>query len=192
MAENLSVQAAFVAAGAGAILGALAGLRRLAVPDLPDVEPLRYWPEPELALEPEPRAGPVLVTVEWRIDPARREEFAEAMRPVERARRQTGATRWGLFQDAALKELVNDLALTVLAAVGVCLAATLAVLEELSLFRDVLIGAGAGAIVGKLIVGWRERGGRQIDDWRRRQLEVRWISVGAGAALVVYLVVELR
>ena len=101
MAENLSVQAAFVAAGAGAILGALVGLRQLALPDLPDVEPLRYWPEPELALEPEPRAGPVLVTVEWRIDPARREEFAEAMRPVERARRQTGATRWGLFQDAA-------------------------------------------------------------------------------------------
>ncbi|MDX6661674.1 MAG: hypothetical protein QOJ55_2496, partial [Solirubrobacteraceae bacterium] len=44
---------------------------------------------------------PVLVTVEWRIDPSDSEEFERAMRPLRRARRQTGATRWGLFEDAA-------------------------------------------------------------------------------------------
>ncbi len=87
---------------------------------------------------------------------------------------------------------MNDLALTLLAAGGVVLAATLAVLEDLALFRDVFVGAGAGAIVGKLVVGGRERGGRrQIPDWRRRQLEVRWITVGASGALLLYIVVEL-
>jgi quinol monooxygenase YgiN len=52
-------------------------------------------------IEPEADSGPVLVTVEWRIDPSDSEEFEEAMRPLRRARQQTGATRWGLFQDTA-------------------------------------------------------------------------------------------
>jgi hypothetical protein len=110
---------------------------------------------------------------------------------LEPARTGHGGVRDGLHAHRDRTELVNDLALTTLAAVGVCVAATLAVLEELALFRDVFIGAGAGAILGKVIVGWRERRGRRLDEWRRRQLEVRWISVGAGAALLLYLVVQL-
>jgi MFS family permease len=100
VSEWANVQTAFALAGAGAIAGAIAGLRPLTLPDLPDVSPVRYWPDPDLATEPEPRAGPVLVIVEWRIDLERGTEFAEAMQPVGRARRQTGATHWGLFQDA--------------------------------------------------------------------------------------------
>jgi hypothetical protein len=100
VAEWASVRTSFAIAGAGALIGALAGLRPLALPDLPDVTPVRYWPDPDLAVEPEPRAGPVLVIVEWRIDPDRATEFAAAMQPVGKARRQTGATHWGLFQDA--------------------------------------------------------------------------------------------
>jgi MFS family permease len=100
VAEWASVQTAFAVAGAGAIAGAIAGLRPLALPDLPDVSPVRYLPDPDLATEPEPRAGPVLVIVEWRIDPDRATEFAQTMQPVGRVRRQTGATHWGLFQDA--------------------------------------------------------------------------------------------
>jgi MFS family permease len=100
VAEWANVQTAFAVAGAGAIAGALAGLGPLALPGLPDVSPVRYWPDPDVVVEPGPRAGPVLVIVEWRIDPDRATEFAQAMQPVGRARRQTGATRWGLLQDA--------------------------------------------------------------------------------------------
>jgi hypothetical protein len=57
--------------------------------------------EPELAIEPDPDAGPVLVTVEFRVPTSRQSPFREAMQAVGRARRRTGAERWGLFQDAA-------------------------------------------------------------------------------------------
>jgi len=37
--------------------------------------------------------------VEWRVREQDADAFQAAMRPVERVRRRTGATRWGLFQD---------------------------------------------------------------------------------------------
>ena len=66
-----------------------------------DVRPSRHWPEPELAVEPEPGHGPVLVTVEYRVPHERAEEFRKAMEFVGRSRRRSGAERWGLFQDGA-------------------------------------------------------------------------------------------
>lgn len=43
--------------------------------------------------------GPVLVIVEWRVDRPDAEAFIRAMRPVGQARRRTGATMWGLYED---------------------------------------------------------------------------------------------
>src|SRR5262249_15056463 len=45
--------------------------------------------------------GPVLVTVEYRVDPTRADAFVAAMDDIERLRRRDGAIRWGLFQDTA-------------------------------------------------------------------------------------------
>jgi MFS family permease len=45
--------------------------------------------------------GPVLVTVEYRVDPTRADAFVTAMEDIERLRRRDGAIRWGLFQDTA-------------------------------------------------------------------------------------------
>lgn len=101
LAGAVGVGAAFGAAGVLEVAGAIAGFIWLPLPGLGDVESARYWPEPNLVIQPEPDSGPVLVTVEWRIDPSDTEEFDEAMRPLRRARRQTGATRWGLFRDTA-------------------------------------------------------------------------------------------
>ncbi|HYT25397.1 MAG TPA: MFS transporter, partial [Actinomycetota bacterium] len=56
-------------------------------------------PEPEVAVEPEPDDGPVLVLVEYRIAPSRAEEFAVAMRALRRVRRRDGAYRWGFWAD---------------------------------------------------------------------------------------------
>lgn len=63
----------------------------------PDLRETRYLPEPpETKVHPE--AGPVLVVVEWRIEPANVENFVHAMRQVGNARRRTGARIWGLFR----------------------------------------------------------------------------------------------
>ncbi len=51
--------------------------------------------------EPQAEQGPVLVTVEYRIDPQRTAEFAAAMLELGRFRRRDGAVDWGLFEDVA-------------------------------------------------------------------------------------------
>jgi hypothetical protein len=51
--------------------------------------------------EPQAEQGPVLVTVEYRIDPQRTAEFALAMLELGRVRRRDGAVDWGLFEDVA-------------------------------------------------------------------------------------------
>ncbi len=71
-----------------------------------NLAPSRHWPAPPgaapaLAGEAEADRGPVLVTVEYRVDPARAVEFAEAMREVRRIRRRDGAILWHLFNDLA-------------------------------------------------------------------------------------------
>jgi hypothetical protein len=45
--------------------------------------------------------GPVLVTVEYRIDPAKRRPFVAALDRLGRERRRDGAYRWGVFEDTA-------------------------------------------------------------------------------------------
>jgi MFS family permease len=55
-------------------------------------------PEPAIAIDADD--GPVMVTVEYQIDPARAAEFAEVMQLTRRARLRQGALSWGLFRDA--------------------------------------------------------------------------------------------
>jgi MFS family permease len=81
----------------------LVALRRLTIeggadPDFSPV-PLANTIEPSVGVEPED--GPVMVTVEYLIDPARAAEFAEVMQRTRRARLRQGALSWGLFRDAA-------------------------------------------------------------------------------------------
>ncbi len=45
--------------------------------------------------------GPVMVTVEYLIDPARTDEFVAVMEQTRRARLRQGALSWGLFRDPA-------------------------------------------------------------------------------------------
>ncbi len=54
-----------------------------------------------MIVERPPDHGPVLVTVEYLIEPVHGAEFAHAMQAVRRFRRRDGAIRWGLFEDAA-------------------------------------------------------------------------------------------
>jgi hypothetical protein len=65
-----------------------------------DLEPSSR-PGPVVVNEPQAEHGPVLVTVEYRIDPHRTAEFALAMLELGRVRRRDGAVDWGLFEDVA-------------------------------------------------------------------------------------------
>jgi MFS family permease len=67
----------------------------------PDFTPQPLINVPEAAVQVEPEDGPVMVTVEYLIDPSRAPEFAEVMQRTRRARLRQGALSWGLFRDAA-------------------------------------------------------------------------------------------
>jgi MFS family permease len=66
-----------------------------------DTRPAPALPEPRTAARFDQDSGPVLVSVEYRIDPADLPEFERLMAEVRRVRRRDGAVRWGLYQDVA-------------------------------------------------------------------------------------------
>lgn len=54
---------------------------------------------PQIAIELNPEAGPVMVMVTFQIDPGRAAEFIQAAHELGRVRRRDGAVRWSLFSD---------------------------------------------------------------------------------------------
>jgi MFS family permease len=99
-AEHSSLKMALLASGIGI---AACMLLRLPFP-LPEptaaLDVWNHWPKPILVTEPEPDEGPVLVTVEYKVDPNKAEEFLEAINKYQRIRRRDGATRWGVYYDS--------------------------------------------------------------------------------------------
>jgi hypothetical protein len=66
-----------------------------------DFSPSMQWPEPVTNHAIEPDRGPVLVTVEYHIDPKNREAFLHAIGRYARERPRDGAYDWGLYEDPA-------------------------------------------------------------------------------------------
>ncbi|MFN3946325.1 MAG: MFS transporter [Allosphingosinicella sp.] len=101
VASTTSIGTALLAAAGG---GAAAALLMRARP-LPlgeaDLSPSGHWPEPSLAAPAADDHGPVMVTIDYRVDPADAEGFRAAMQALGRTRRRDGAYVWGVFQDAA-------------------------------------------------------------------------------------------
>jgi MFS family permease len=102
VATRFGIRTALFSAGVALLIAAggtvrlrLMGLREL------DTRPSGHWPEPILVVERHEEHGPVLVTVEYDIDPVNARAFAGAMQLMRRIRRRDGALRWGLFEDAA-------------------------------------------------------------------------------------------
>ncbi len=93
-----TIEATMALVAVGLVGTALFGLR---VPLEREDLDLRTAPfsEPTLVLDPAPESGPVLVSVEYRVPNANADRFEDAMAPVERVRRSTGAERWALYQD---------------------------------------------------------------------------------------------
>ncbi len=67
--------------------------------DEADVTPFAQLPDLAIAVEPLPNDGPVLVQVEYRIDPESRPAFLRAIQAVEATRRRNGASSWRVFRD---------------------------------------------------------------------------------------------
>ena len=68
-----------------------------------DLAPSMHWPAPIAVHDIEKDRGPVLVMVDYRIDPKDREPFLAAIEGLAEQRRRDGAYAWGVFEDAAVE-----------------------------------------------------------------------------------------
>jgi hypothetical protein len=59
-----------------------------------------HWGTPALFAEPEPDQGPILVTIEYIIDPKTAPQFLALIYKYQRIHRRDGATRWAVFYDS--------------------------------------------------------------------------------------------
>jgi Transmembrane secretion effector len=73
---------------------------RLAAADEVQTDSVNLWPHPQIAIDIDPDSGPALITIEYRIDLAKTEEFIAVMRHQRTIRLRDGAVFWGLFVDA--------------------------------------------------------------------------------------------
>ena len=101
VATRIGIPAALTTAALGTLLAiGLTWRFKLGHHQVIDFRPSMDWPAPLLAETPEPDSGPVMVTIEYRIQPDRRAEFVTAMQAVREMRRRNGAYFWELFHDS--------------------------------------------------------------------------------------------
>ena len=103
VANQAGITFALTAAGVGLLVGlGLIPRYRLAAAESMNLDPARIWDDPVVAEALAAEAGPVLVTVEYTLEPSQRARFAAALRRLVRPiRRRDGAVFWELFVDAA-------------------------------------------------------------------------------------------
>jgi len=98
LAARIGLGRTLLWAGIGTILSTVLGLF-LSLPDVSvDLTPWNHWRLPSIA-GADSEAGPVLVTVEYHVDPSRVSDFVRTMRQYGRVRRRDGASRWGICRD---------------------------------------------------------------------------------------------
>jgi len=102
VAERYGNRVSLYAAGAACLLS-LALVKRFPIRfgEEREITQSGHWPEPIFKTPPDPERGPVLVMIEYDVDPAQHSGFAAAMRRLGQIRLRDGAIRWGLFQDPA-------------------------------------------------------------------------------------------
>lgn len=101
VAERYGLQVALWCGAASMLAGFAAYRYRLAAADEVKTGAVSPWPHPRTAIDISPESGPALITIEYRINPAKTEEFVSVMRRLRTIRLRDGAVFWGLFVDTA-------------------------------------------------------------------------------------------
>jgi MFS family permease len=99
--SHAGVEAALLWAGVATIATTALGLVARLPDSTADVSPWNHWRVPVVVQDRAPglEQGPVLVTVEYRVEEQNAKPFLQAMQTYGRIRRRDGASRWGVFRD---------------------------------------------------------------------------------------------
>lgn len=102
LATHVSITVSLLVATGGLLLGTLLTLKvRLPSTEADDLAPSLHWPVPLLSETLDKESGPVMVTVEYHIEPSRTAAFQVAARDLEAMRKRNGALSWGLMRDSS-------------------------------------------------------------------------------------------
>lgn len=100
VAQKSSLQLAMFSASSCLLLSVILGFKyKLTGVEKLDMRSSGPYPRVETTVIPHPDHGPVLITIEYKIDPANIAEFFDAVSLLEKHRRRNGAFQWHLFID---------------------------------------------------------------------------------------------
>jgi MFS family permease len=107
LGARIGVDRALLYAGLATIATTALGLVAKLPDTTVDVSPWNHWRMPAIVQSAVPGLddGPVLVTVQYRVEPENAEPFLQAMQKYGRVRRRDGASRWGVYRDLEKPDL---------------------------------------------------------------------------------------
>ncbi|MCB1413056.1 MAG: MFS transporter [Xanthobacteraceae bacterium] len=101
LADGIGVQGALAVSGALMTLSPLLGLW-IRMPPVGDRdEAAEFLADPEVQLSLSSRSGPIIVEIEYRVDPNRARTFYRLMQMVQLSRQRSGAYGWSIARDIA-------------------------------------------------------------------------------------------
>ncbi len=108
-ANAFGVSEALLISSAGLVLSALLGLW-LRMPQVRAANELtaEWLEDPEMRLQLTDRSGPIVVEIEYRVDPKRARLFYALMQQVQHSRQRNGAYGWSIARDIADPELWTE------------------------------------------------------------------------------------
>lgn len=109
LASRTDIATALTVASAALALATLIALRfRLPAATALDLTPSGHWAEPAVSGDHAPDRGPVMILIEYRIDPATTADFVRILHGFKSVRQRDGALRWDVFEDAETPGLVIE------------------------------------------------------------------------------------
>jgi MFS family permease len=109
IANVMGVEGALLISGAALVASPLLGLwMRMPTVSGPNELSLDVLADPEVRLSLTPRSGPIVVEIEYRVDPAKARLFYAVMQHVQLSRQRNGAYGWSIARDIADPELWTE------------------------------------------------------------------------------------
>ena len=108
-ASAIGVEGTLLISGATLLLSPLLGLwMRMPTASGPNELSLDVLADPEVRLSLTPRSGPIVIEIEYRVDPPKARLFYAVMQHVQLSRQRNGAYGWSISRDIADPELWTE------------------------------------------------------------------------------------